>query len=121
MTEPKRAHEASDLSVRSLARILGALLVFALLAVAGTYEMVRLLRASTRNNQPQATAIEAAPLVTPKPRLQTAPRTDLAEIRSHEGAQLNSYGWVDRGQGVAHIPIGRAMALTAGKSLDAPP
>jgi hypothetical protein len=31
--------------------------------------------------------------------------------RRVEEARLGSYGWVDRGRGVAHIPIERAMAL----------
>jgi hypothetical protein len=31
--------------------------------------------------------------------------------------QLNSYGWVDEKAGVAHIPIERAMELTAQRGL----
>jgi hypothetical protein len=35
----------------------------------------------------------------------------LAERRVQEG-RLHAYGWVDRGRGIAHIPIERAMAVT---------
>jgi hypothetical protein len=39
----------------------------------------------------------------------------LADWREERAARLNSYGWIDRAKGVAHIPIERAMeAATAG-------
>ena len=34
------------------------------------------------------------------------------EERRAEEARLHAYGWVDRGRGIAHIPIERAMAVT---------
>ncbi len=117
----EKAYETRDLSARILARILCGLLSFALIAVGVTYEMVTKLRHTTAADLPTATAIETTPITPPAPRLQTAPRIDLGETEAHVRAQLNSYGWVDRAQGIAHIPIDRAMALTVGKSLDAPP
>ena len=47
----------------------------------------------------------------PAPRLQTDPHADLAQLRAREQAQLDGYGWVDRGAGTVHIPIDRAMEL----------
>jgi hypothetical protein len=35
--------------------------------------------------------------------------------------QLNSYGWVDKKAGVAHIPIERAMELTVQRGLSVCP
>jgi hypothetical protein len=41
-----------------------------------------------------------------------ANRTEkLKTAREEWNAKLNGYGWVDKGKGVAHIPIDRAMAL----------
>ncbi len=45
----------------------------------------------------------------PAPRLQTDPRLDLAQLRAREQAQLDGYGWVDRGSGRVRIPVSQAM------------
>ena len=49
----------------------------------------------------------------PAPRIQVNPDRDIEELRASERAQLESYGWVDRTAGIAHIPIERAMSLVA--------
>ena len=54
-----------------------------------------------------------APREAPAPRLQTDPRRDLLEMRAEEDARLGGYGWIDRDAGRVHIPIDRAIALTA--------
>jgi hypothetical protein len=36
---------------------------------------------------------------------------DLVEKRKAEDKQLNGYGWIDRDNGIVHIPIQRAMEL----------
>jgi hypothetical protein len=53
----------------------------------------------------------------PAPVLQVDPRSDLAAFRAEEDARLSSYGWIDRGKGVVHIPIARAMAEIAAKGI----
>jgi hypothetical protein len=53
----------------------------------------------------------------PAPVLQVDPRGDLAEFRAKEEARLSSYGWVDRGKGIVHIPIDRAMQEIAAKGI----
>ena len=45
------------------------------------------------------------------PKLQTNPNIDLKELHAREDAELNSYGWVDKGDGTVRIPIERAMDL----------
>ena len=47
----------------------------------------------------------------PEPRLQIAPSQDLETFNEANRQKLNSYGWVDRGSGVARIPIERAMDI----------
>ncbi len=49
----------------------------------------------------------------PGPNLQTTPESDLAAMRAAEEARLHAYGWVDESQGIAHIPIERAMEILA--------
>ena len=53
----------------------------------------------------------------PGPNLQLNPPDDLRSFRAREDAELNSYGWVDRTNGVVHIPITRAMELIAQRGL----
>jgi hypothetical protein len=43
------------------------------------------------------------------PRLQAHPETDLQQYLERERAILETYGWVDRKNGVVRIPIQRAM------------
>jgi hypothetical protein len=54
-----------------------------------------------------------AAITPPPPTLQASPIRDMASLREHEDAILQSYGWVDEGAGIAHIPIERAIDLTA--------
>jgi hypothetical protein len=46
-----------------------------------------------------------------EPRLQVDPPGELQAMHAAERARLSSYGWVDRRQGIVHLPIERAMEL----------
>ena len=47
----------------------------------------------------------------PTPRLQTQPFKDVYQLKQGQREKLTSYGWVDQGTGVVHIPIDEAMRL----------
>lgn len=47
----------------------------------------------------------------PEPRLEQNPNVDGTRIVAEATVQLETYGWVNKGQGVAHVPIERAMEL----------
>jgi hypothetical protein len=53
----------------------------------------------------------------PPPRLQINQSADLSVLRHAETQRLSGFGWVDRTQGTTHIPISRALALTAERGL----
>jgi len=57
----------------------------------------------------------------PMPRLQSAPITDLKDMRAAEEQILHGYGWVDQANGVTRIPIDRAMELLAQRGLPTRP
>ena len=57
----------------------------------------------------------------PEPRLEENERTELDGFRQREEQELNSYGWVDKNAGVAHIPIDQAMQLIAQRGLSTTP
>jgi hypothetical protein len=51
------------------------------------------------------------------PMLETNERGQFRDFLINQENQLNSYGWVDEKDGVAHIPIERAMELTVQRGL----
>src|SRR5277367_6797070 len=55
------------------------------------------------------------------PMLETDERTELRKFLMDQEQELNSYGWVDKDSGVAHIPIERAMELIAKQGLPVGP
>jgi hypothetical protein len=76
-------------------------------------------RAENRSAPASPLAVSHGRSAPPEPRLQIAPRADLARLRAREEALLEGYGWVDRDGGVARIPIERAIELLAARR--APP
>jgi hypothetical protein len=57
----------------------------------------------------------------PAPALQVKPQVDLQTYRTRADHDLNSYGWIDQGHGVAKIPIERAMDLLLARGLPVRP
>lgn len=53
----------------------------------------------------------------PGPRLQEMPNRDMESMRRQVNQRLESFGWVDEEEGVAHIPIDRALAIIAEEGL----
>jgi hypothetical protein len=115
-----RGYEPSDMSVRAIALIL---LVFAIIATAAmaliTWLDPALMRQALRK-EPAPSAIETQAIAPPPIQLQAQPLADIAALHAHEDAILDHYGWVDKTRGIARIPIGEAMKLAIGQSLDAP-
>ena len=52
---------------------------------------------------------------------QVAPDAALKQLRATEDAALTPYGWVDRKNGIVHIPIDRAMDLLFQRGLPTRP
>ena len=71
------------------------------------------LRANPPPPQYQARQSELPPV----PRLEVQGQRDLNDFRAAEQKQLETYGWVNKDQGIARIPIARAMEITAQKGL----
>jgi hypothetical protein len=102
---PNARHEPSDIGEGfvwgAVASMLGLLIASALLVV-WLYPQSRLDRTL---NLPLA--------VYPAPRLQANPRRDMQSFHDAQLRYLSSYGWVDQGRGIVHIPIADAMAKVA--------
>jgi hypothetical protein len=97
--------EPSDLQPRvvllGVAAIVGTVLLTALIA--------NLL---TRAESPVTTVPQNVQLARAT-RLSSDPADEIAAFNRDKRSRLESYGWVDRQQGVAHVPIERAMQMLA--------
>jgi hypothetical protein len=53
----------------------------------------------------------------PPPRIQPDPGVDMQSYRESQQNFLNTYGWIDRQNGIARMPIDRAMELILKRGL----
>jgi hypothetical protein len=107
--ESRPGFEARDASARGVTMAgigLMLLLLFSLAVVAGLFSFFRQRQVSAFGPGPTPTAIQP-----PAPRLQVDEAKDLQWVRATQEAQLNSYGWIDKGAGKIHMPIDRAMQI----------
>ncbi|HXT80358.1 MAG TPA: hypothetical protein VN702_12390 [Acetobacteraceae bacterium] len=98
---PPARHEHQDVSFRPL--LAGAVLLAAallvVLAVTGVVFPVHRLDQPIRRQLPTAAT----------PRLQPDDRAEMPAFYAQEMQRLHSAGWVDRQNGIVHIPIDQAM------------
>lgn len=87
----------------------------------GMVFLQRYLEARQIAAEPGFTAQETASITPPKPNLQANPLGEIAALRAREIALLSNYAWADPDHAHARIPIGRAIELTVGKTLDTVP
>jgi len=114
------AYETRDANARSLLRFgLGMLLTLVLTWGASLWIFDYFGRVQELG--PPPTPFERGRSVPPLPQLQVEPVQDLNQLQQGEQHALNSYGWVDRGRGIVHIPIHRAMDLLLERGLPARP
>jgi hypothetical protein len=53
----------------------------------------------------------------PAPRFQENPQQELQDLRAKQKAMLEGYGWVNKDNGVARIPIDEAMKIIVQRGL----
>jgi hypothetical protein len=103
---------AHDVNARAIARTGGVIVAAILACVGAVFGMLHLW--NVPGGADRARGAHTAD--TGGPSLQAAPQPDLARYRAEKQRQLESSGWVDRGRGIAHIPIEAAMDLLASRS-----
>ena len=105
---PDTSFEPSDWNVAPVAIIYIGILVLLTIACLA-------LKAGYPDALPD---VARAPRISPPgPRLVTNARSEFQRVRTGEEAQLNTYYWIDRQEGVVHIPIEQAMQKVAGKGI----
>jgi hypothetical protein len=100
--------EHSDMSVAVIAALAAGILVYVVLT---PFILTRLYKPALSD---VSRALNIGP---PAPELQLNTAADLAKFRDEQQQQLDSYGWVERGKGIAHIPIAQAMQDVAARGI----
>jgi hypothetical protein len=75
-----------------------------------------LMARQAQRPRPSAVLSEPVP-VPPGPRLQVAPAQELQQLRAAQEELLQSYGWVNKEEGLVRIPLARAMELLVERGL----
>ena len=117
MKTGSRAHEKKDVDVASMFLVALILFLSGALVCLAMWGLMRFLVAKQYAEEVARTPAAKTGESFPQPRLQTQPARDLRRLRAEEEARLNSYGWIDRSAGVAHIPIDQAMDLLLERGL----
>jgi hypothetical protein len=113
---PVHDHEKSDVPVKWL-------FVF-VVCLFGAGIAIELILSGMLQNLQHTTPIERDPLTQARslargslkpppnaPRLQLSPPADLNAFRADEDKVLDTYGWVDKTNGIVRIPVARALDL----------
>src|SRR5437764_125754 len=121
LSRPENRHEHRDVNVWALYKFGIALAVLCVLSLGLLFGLYRYFVSREGGPRPHDQVNVDARRLPPMPRLQSAPITDLGDMRAAEDQILTGYGWVDQPRGVVRIPIDRAMDLLAQRGLPTRP
>jgi len=113
LSRPENRHEHRDVNVWAVYKFGIALAVLCVIAMGLLYGLYKYFLSREGGSLAHDQTNVDARSLPPMPRLQSQPVTDLKDMRAAEDRILNGYGWVDQKQGVAHIPVDRAIDLLA--------
>ncbi|MEP6662852.1 MAG: hypothetical protein ABJC04_04210 [Verrucomicrobiota bacterium] len=118
----KRGHESRDPHLRNPMIVIGLTVLMVVLC----FVAVGILTRSLSQKRPVHSTQSLGQITAQNeqsfnrfsaPNLQIDPAQDLEKLRREDATMLNSYGWVDRSNGIVRIPIERAMDLIAQRGL----
>src|SRR4051812_19329723 len=106
----QNGHERTDMDPKYILYFGAGLIIAGVFIHAGIWWMFHEFerQQAQRERQPVLVNVQKR---TPEPHLQISPPEELQQLRRQEDQVLSTYGWVDRGNGFARIPIDRAMQL----------
>jgi hypothetical protein len=117
--EAHRKHETSDVNIKKILAVGSGLLLLTFLSMLAMVWVFNYMGDRQAREDVPVPDFALKPPLPPEPRLQVTPTQDLQAIRSAEETELNSYGWVDKDQGMVRIPIDKAMELLLQRGLPA--
>jgi len=117
---PKVWHDSTDVNVRAVLVTLAVMVLSAILINALIAALLKYFEHSYTAEEPQANPMRIGRTLPgppdpirnfPQPLLQPDPVGDRNKTAAQEELWLNSYGWVDKNGGVAHVPISDAIEM----------
>ena len=121
------AHEPNTVNIPAIAMFLIALASLIVVAFLLLHGLFRYFDARKAEEAPPRSPLATGVPLPPEPRLQGAPGSvssptkDIRRFREQESQMLNSYGWIDRQNGIIRIPIEQAKKLIEQRSLQGAP
>jgi hypothetical protein len=110
-------HELRDLNPKNIALFGAALAAIIVAVLAAAYALFHYYYVGESRARPRPNPLSYNEEPVPEPRLEVNPGAELKAMKAEEAQTLNSYGWVDRDQGIVRIPIDRAIAILAQKGM----
>ena len=122
-TPPGSTYEHTDANVWIIVKFLVWLAISAVIIHVGLGLVYALLieRAMETGERRYPLAAAQGERLPPAPRLQQFPQNELYQFRQNEENLLQRYGWMNKSDGIVHIPIEEAMRLTVERGLPARP
>ncbi|MGE0130589.1 MAG: hypothetical protein AB7U82_21125 [Blastocatellales bacterium] len=119
------AHEPNTVSISGVVKFLVTLSVMIVVAALLARWLFHYFDVRKAREAPPASPLAAGVRLPPEPRLQGAPGSvsspteDIRRFIGQENQTLDSYGWIDRQNGVIRIPIEQAKSLIVQRGLPA--
>ena len=113
----RHGYEKSDASPRGLVYFLA---IMAMILAATLLSLILLFNHFQKAENPGSFVAEpfaAARPLPPAPRIQPNPGADMQSYFQSQQNLLNTYGWIDRQNGIVRMPIDRAMELILQRGL----
>ncbi len=108
----EKSYEKRDVSYGPYAKWIAGLFLFTGLSVLSAWVVFKVMVRVAPTPAPNISSALSQELP-PQPRLQAHPARDLVLYNRAEDAQLNSYGWVNRQEGIVRIPVSLALDIIA--------
>ena len=117
---PAVSHDTTDVNVRAVLVTLAVMVLAAILINALIAALLKYFEHTYSADEPQANPMKIGRTLPgppdpvkdfPQPQLQPDPVGDRNKTAAQEELWLNTYGWVDKNAGVAHVPIADAMDM----------
>ena len=116
-------HETTDASLGGVEKFLVAMAIFLAVCFGIVWFMYGYFRGreASLDVKPSPVVQRSGDRLPPLPRLQTTPTQDLGAFRQSEDTVLGTWAWVDKQNGIAQVPVSRAIEILAEKGLPVPP
>jgi hypothetical protein len=108
---PDRAYETRDVNIRAILWLGAGTLLGAALVHVALWFLLERYETTAQRGDPVISPLTEEDSRPPGPNLQHESLNDYDTFKAAEEKTLNSYGWIDKQQGIVRIPVSRAMDL----------